>query len=144
MTFMETVALGGMYSHFTVLLKDVVCLFRIYVNQSGNKGLAIAQTARRESVSMLAWTSYGPMMTRFMWSKWTRLEKTGSIQYFGWSPNTSATFRPKPREKPLLSGPLAKTGALNASEGRDANAASVRAAAFFNSNAGAAAADRNL
>lgn len=58
MNLMETVALGGMYSHFTVLLKDVVCLFGIYVNQSGNKGLAIAQTARRESVSMLAWTSY--------------------------------------------------------------------------------------
>lgn len=37
---------GGMYSHFTVLLEDVVCLFGIYVNQSGNKGLPIAQTAR--------------------------------------------------------------------------------------------------
>lgn len=38
--------LGGMYSHFTVLLKDAVCLFGINVNQSGNKGLSIAQTAR--------------------------------------------------------------------------------------------------
>lgn len=37
---------GGMYSHFTILLEDVVCLFGIYVNQSGHKGLSIAQTAR--------------------------------------------------------------------------------------------------
>lgn len=37
---------GRIYSHFTILLEDVVCLFRVYVNQSGNKGLSIAQTDR--------------------------------------------------------------------------------------------------
>lgn len=50
--------LGGTYSHFAILLKDVVCLFRIYVHQSGNKGLAIAQTVTRESVGMLAQSNY--------------------------------------------------------------------------------------
>lgn len=29
---------------FAILLKDTVCLFRIYVNQSGNKGMSISQT----------------------------------------------------------------------------------------------------
>lgn len=43
------------------------------------------------------------------------LEKMGQIQYLAWSPNTSTTFRRKPREKPFLSGPFGKTGALKAS-----------------------------
>lgn len=39
----------------------------------------------------------------------------GKIQFFASSPKTCATFRLQPREKPFLSGPLEKTGALNAS-----------------------------
>lgn len=90
---------------------------------------------------MLARSGYQLMVTRLIWSKWTRLEKTGSIQYLGWSPNTSATFRPKPREKPLLSGPLVKTGALKASERRDTTSCQEEQGRF---QYGAAVADRNL
>lgn len=43
------------------------------------------------------------------------LVKTGSSQYFFWSPKTWAIFFRKPREKPFLSEPVLKTGALNAS-----------------------------
>lgn len=42
----RTLFLERVYSHFTVLLEDAVCLFRIYVHQSGDKGLSIAQTDR--------------------------------------------------------------------------------------------------
>lgn len=45
----------------------------------------------------------------------SHLEKTGSIQYFARSPNTSVTFRLQPSENPLLSRPFVKTGALKVS-----------------------------
>lgn len=47
------------------------------------------------------------------------LVKIGSSQYFFWSPKTWAIFFRKPREKPFLSDPVLKTGALNASADRE-------------------------
>lgn len=47
------------------------------------------------------------------------LVNTGSSQYFFWSPNTWTMFLRKPREKPFLSEPVRKTGALKASAKRE-------------------------
>lgn len=47
------------------------------------------------------------------------LVKTGSSQYFFWSPKTCAIFFLKPSEKPFLSEPVRKTGARKASAEED-------------------------
>lgn len=85
-------------------------------NVSPSPWLQIRKTKNRENLR------FPPELRPaiFYCALWTviYLVKTGSSQYFFWSPKTWAMFFRKPKEKPFLSEPVLKTGALNASAER--------------------------
>lgn len=110
----------GLLRFIGLWLQGHRCLFDISVDQPCRERQTVSLTAESKTGKITEVVKF----VRFCGRKKKTpqslyLVNTGSNQYFFWSPNTWTMFFRKPREKPFLSEPVLKTGALKASVKQD-------------------------